>query len=226
MWVKPAFFISEKYLTFAPIFCGIYPIKTMTLKKITMFAAVGSIVCAGCGDKPTASDMKSFAQISVEDVNISAPKLIGQDWMLITAGRDTTDFNTMTASWGTLGHLWGRNVAFVFIRPQRYTKEFVDANAVFTLSFFDEQYRKALQICGTKSGRNTNKVQEAGITPIATPAGSVAFGEAKMVLECRKLYSMPIDSASFIDKSLIGEHYPDKDFHIMYVGEIVNAYKK
>jgi flavin reductase (DIM6/NTAB) family NADH-FMN oxidoreductase RutF len=146
--------------------------------------------------------------------------------MLITAGRDTTAFNTMTASWGQLGHLWGKNVATMYVRPQRYTKEFVDANETFTLSFFDERYRDALNICGTKSGRNTNKVQEAGLTPIATPVGSVAFGEANMILECRKLYATPIDSVAFIDASIVSKIYPHKDFHVMYVGEIVNVYRK
>ena len=181
------------------------------------------ILPVACGNK---NSMDAFKQVSIERINISAPKLIGKDWMLITAGRDTSAFNTMTASWGTLGFLWEKNVAIVFIRPQRYTKEFVDANEILTLSFYDERYRDALKICGTKSGRNTNKVQEAGLTPISTPAGSVAFAEANMILECRKLYAAPFDSAAFIDTTIVGKMYPNQDFHTVYVGEIINAYIK
>jgi flavin reductase (DIM6/NTAB) family NADH-FMN oxidoreductase RutF len=171
--------------------------------------------------------MKDFKQVTIEQINVSAPKLIGKDWMLITAGRDTISFNTMTASWGALGYLWEKNVAFTFIRPQRYTKEFVDANEIYTLSFFDGHYRDALNICGTKSGKtHRRKAQEAGLTPTITPSGSVAFQEADMILECRKLYAAPFDSAAFINPVIVEKLYPKNDFHIMYVSEIVNVYKK
>ncbi|MDR1594605.1 MAG: flavin reductase [Prevotellaceae bacterium] len=171
--------------------------------------------------------MKDFKQVSIEQINVSASKLIGKDWMLITAGRDTASFNTMTASWGTLGYLWEKNVAVMFIRPQRYTKEFVDANEIYTLSFFDERYRNALKICGTKSGKKRpRKAQEAGLTPMVTTLGSVAFQEATMILECRKLYASPLDSDAFINHAFAEKFYPDNDFHVMYVGEIVNVYRK
>jgi flavin reductase (DIM6/NTAB) family NADH-FMN oxidoreductase RutF len=171
--------------------------------------------------------MKGFNPVAIEQINVSAPKLIGEDWMLITAGRDTTSFNTMTASWGALGHLWEENVALIVIRPQRYTKEFVDANETYTLSFFDERYRDTLNICGTKSGRtHPRKAQDAGLTPIVTPVGSVAFQEANMIVECRKLYASPFDPASFTDPSIANKIYPNNDFHVMYVGEIVNVYRK
>jgi flavin reductase (DIM6/NTAB) family NADH-FMN oxidoreductase RutF len=195
------------------------------MKRIILFTIIGCLQVA-CNNK-TKTEMKDFKQVSIEQINVSAPKLIGKDWMLITAGRDTTSFNTMTASWGTLGHLWERNVAVIFIRPQRYTKEFVDANEIYTLSFFDESYREALKICGTKSGRTRpRKAQEAGLTPMVTTLGSVAFQEAVMILECRKLYASPLDSAAFMNPAFAEKFYPHNDFHVMYVGEIVNAYRK
>ncbi|MDR2424805.1 MAG: flavin reductase [Prevotellaceae bacterium] len=196
------------------------------MKKIIFIALIACAFMMACGNRQkTNNGMKEFRKVSIERINISAPKLIS-NWMLITAGRDTTAFNTMTASWGSMGYLWEKNVAIVFIRPQRYTKEFVDANSIFTLSFYDDAYREALTICGTKSGRNTNKVQEAGLTPMATPEGSVAFAEANMIFECRKLYAAPIDSAAFIDTAIVNKLYPNRDFHTVYIGEILNAYRK
>ena len=196
------------------------------MNKIIFITMIACAFMTACGNKQkTINEMKEFREISIERINISAPKLI-KNWMLITAGRNTEAFNTMTASWGTMGYLWEKNVAIVFIRPQRYTKEFVDANDIFTLSFYDDAYRNALTICGTKSGRDTNKVAEAGLTPMATPAGSVAFAEANMIFEWRKLYAAPIDSAAFIDTAIINTLYPNRDFHTVYIGEIINAYRK
>ena len=93
-----------------------------------------------------------FKEISAEELQFNPFTKIGKEWMLVTAG-DQEKHNTMTASWGGVGVMWGKNVVSVYIRPQRYTKEFVDANELFTLSFYDESYRKALNICGSKSGR-------------------------------------------------------------------------
>jgi len=167
--------------------------------------------------------MEKYKEESIEQVENSVAKLMSEGWMLITAG-NMNSFNTMTASWGELGHLWGKNVATMFIRPQRYTKEFVDRESVFTLSFFKEEYRKALNICGTKSGRDGDKVKEAGLTPIATLDNSVAFEEAYMIIECRKLYAEPFHPNSFIDKTIPEKIYPTNDFHTFYIGEVIRVY--
>jgi flavin reductase (DIM6/NTAB) family NADH-FMN oxidoreductase RutF len=199
--------------------------KKINLLNLNLLLLATALLPA-CNGK-TGTEMNDFKQVSIEQVNVSASKLIGKDWMLITAGRDTTSFNTMTASWGALGHLWERNVAFMFVRPQRYTKEFADANETFTLSFFDDRYRDALNYCGTKSGRDhPRKAQDAGLTPIATPIGSVAFREAILIIECRKLYAAPFDPAAFTVPDVAKKIYPNNDFHTMYVGEIVNVYEK
>jgi len=147
-------------------------------------------------------------------------RLIGTDWMLITAGTPES-FNTMTASWGGLGILWERKVATCFIRPTRYTFEFAERSPSFTLSFFGEQHRKALTHCGTRSGRDTDKVREAGLTPVKEE-GFIYFDEARLVLACRKIYSQDIDPRRFLDPELEAM-YPQKDYHRMYIGEIVKC---
>ena len=120
--------------------------------------------------------------IKPEEITDNVIKLIGKDWMLVTAGRPG-DYNTMTASWGGAGFLWNKPVVFVFVRHERHTYGFMEREDVFTLSFFDEKYRKALSLCGTKSGRDTDKAAETGLTPVETSNGSIAFSPARLVLE-------------------------------------------
>lgn len=146
--------------------------------------------------------------------------LIGKDWMLITAGTSES-FNAMTASWGGLGVLWERKVAFCFIRPTRYTYEFVERSQDFTLSFFEEKHRKALSFCGSHSGRDCDKVRDAGLTAVKE-GGFIYFDEARLVLECRKLYFQDISPGRFLDQK-INDMYPQKDYHRMYVGEIIKC---
>jgi flavin reductase (DIM6/NTAB) family NADH-FMN oxidoreductase RutF len=145
-------------------------------------------------------------------------KLIGDDWMLITAG-PVKKWNTMTASWGGLGVLWNRPVAFVFVRPTRHTWGFIEANPRFTLSFFAEKWRPALTLCGTRSGRDTDKAKATGLVPFAPAPGCTSFEQARLILCCRKLYTTDIDPARFLDPGL-DRNYPKKDYHRVYVGEI------
>jgi flavin reductase (DIM6/NTAB) family NADH-FMN oxidoreductase RutF len=136
----------------------------------------------------------------------------------------TPGFNTMTASWGGLGVLWERKVATCYIRPTRYTYSFMEQAAVFTLCFFEERYRKALTYCGTHSGRDTDKVTGAGLTAVQE-AGCIYFAEARLVLLCRKIYSQDIRPEHFLDPAIEGM-YPQKDYHRMYIGEIVKCLVK
>lgn len=163
----------------------------------------------------------AFKDVELAALHLDPFAKIGREWMLVTAG-DASSHNTMTASWGGLGVLWGKDVAFAFIRPQRYTKQFVDASDRFTLSFFDESYRDALKLLGTKSGRDGDKIAEAGLTPIEVD-GSTAFEEASLVLVCRKLYAQPMTADSFADTDLREQMYPDADLHTTYVGAIERA---
>jgi len=168
--------------------------------------------------------MNKFTEINPLQLNESAFRIIGKEWMLITAG-DMENWNTMTASWGGMGELWFKPVVFTFIRPTRYTREFVEREEVFTLSFFDETHRKALNFCGANSGRDCDKAAETGLTPFATGGGSVAFEEARLVLECRKMYFQDIQPEQFLDESIDSKYYPEKDYHRMYVGEVLRVLK-
>lgn len=164
-------------------------------------------------------------KIDPKEIKTNAIKLIEEQWMLITAGT-IDNFNTMTANWGALGELWYKHVAFVFVRPQRYTYQFTESNDMMTLSFFGEEYREALQFCGKNSGRDTDKVAETGLTPMQTENGSVAFEEAELVLECRKLYVDKFNPESFVDKAVVERCYKRNDYHRVYVVEIINAWVK
>ncbi len=164
-------------------------------------------------------------KIDPKEIDGNFIRMIGEQWMLVTAGTPG-DFNTMTASWGGVGELWHKPVAFVFIRPQRHTLKFTEREATMTLSFFDhDRYGKALQVCGSKSGRDTDKVALAGLTPESAPSGEgMTFAEASLALECRKLYAENLDPAAFIEKPLIEKIYPGGDFHRMYIVEITAAW--
>ena len=166
----------------------------------------------------------SFKEVKMEELNFNPFTKIGTEWMLITAG-DEKKFNTMTASWGGVGIMWNKNVVTTYIRPQRYTKEFVDTNEYFTVSFYDKEYKKALNICGTRSGRDCDKAAEAGLTPYFIDC-TTAFEEANMIFVCRKLYCDPMPGDNFLDKENDEKWYPDKDYHTMYISEIVKVLVK
>ena len=165
-----------------------------------------------------------FEKIDPKALDQNLFSLIGDQWMLITAG--TKDqCNTMTASWGGLGVLWGKPVATVYIRPQRYTLEFVEREDTFTLCFFGEEYRKALALCGSKSGRDMDKVKECGFT-VATAEGAPYFEEADLVLVCKKSYWQDMDPTHFLDGEIDSKWYPEKDYHRIFIGEILEVLRK
>jgi flavin reductase (DIM6/NTAB) family NADH-FMN oxidoreductase RutF len=165
----------------------------------------------------------TFKEVKPESLTENPFTLIGKDWMLVTAGIPGS-FNTMTASWGGLGVLWERRVAFCFIRPTRYTYEFIERSGKFTLSFFEERRRKVLSFCGSHSGRDTDKIKESGLTPVHD-GGFMYFSEARLVLLCRKLYFQDISPDCFLDPK-IDDMYPQRDYHRMYVGEIEKCLMK
>ena len=146
--------------------------------------------------------------------------MIGDQWMLITAG-DGENCNTMTASWGGVGVLWQAPVATCYVRPQRYTKKFMDEQEYFTLTFFAEEYRDALKLCGTKSGRDVDKVKECGFTVAAGAGGAPYFEEAELVLVCKKQMVMPMDPNA-MPEDVKEKHYTG-DYHDIYWGEIVEV---
>lgn len=163
-------------------------------------------------------------KMDVKDLKDNVFSLIGDQWMLITAGT-ADNCNTMTASWGGLGILWGEPVATVYIRPQRYTKQFVDREEYFTLSFFGPEYKKELALCGAKSGRELDKVKECGFDVVCGEGGSPYFEQARLVLVCRKMYAQEMD-ADEMPADVKEKWYPNRDYHTMYIGRIVEAYTK
>ena len=165
-----------------------------------------------------------FQSINVKELQENPFALIGDKWMLITAG-DAEKCNAMTASWGGVGVMWGAPAATCYIRPQRYTKEFIDQGEFFTLCFFGEEYRKVLQVCGSKSGRDMDKVKECNLTVKTAECGAPYFEEAELVLVCRKRYCQEMD-ANQMPEDIKEKWYPNKDYHVMYISEIVEALQK
>lgn len=151
-------------------------------------------------------------------------KLIGEDWILLTAG-DKSGFNPMTASWGGLGILWQKPIAICFIRPTRHTYEFANKSDIITFSFLTEEYRSILQYCGSKSGKDVDKIRETGLIPVETEGGGITYKQAKLCIESRVLYRddlIPEKLSADIDKMF----YLKKDYHRFFIGEVMNIYRK
>ena len=165
-------------------------------------------------------------EIAVSELMLNPMTMIAKEWMLVTAGNRDRGYNTMTASWGHLGSIWGHGgglpTAVVYLRPQRYTKEFVDREELFTISVFPEQHKKDLGYLGVVSGRDKDKVAATNLTPVFDD-DTTYFAQAKLVLVCRKLYQSTLQEDGFIDKSILADHYPNRDLHDMYIGEIVKV---
>ena len=194
-----------------------------TISTVVFFIVNIIVVSNTCKSQNKLDNMNNFKKTNWEALNKNAVELIGKDWMLITAGK-INDYNMMTASWGGLGWLWEKPVSFIFVRPQRYTHKFTEREDYYTLCFFDEKHREILSKMGSVSGRNFDKMNYEKLTAIETENGSVAFVEAAIIIECRKLYVTKIKEEDFVDKKIPTKVYPAKDFHTMYVGEIVNVW--
>lgn len=159
-------------------------------------------------------------EINVRELKDDFVKMISNDWALLTAGTKD-NFNTMTVSWGGIGELWGKDVCFVFVRPQRYTYEFMEKNDYFSLSFFGGEYKKELGICGSKSGRDIDKMAETGFLPVDFE-NAVGYEQAKVNVVLKKLAYQDMKPDGFIDESIMN-NYANNDFHRVYVGEIVKV---
>lgn len=165
--------------------------------------------------------MHNFQQVPMEYFEENPFKLIGKEWMLITAMKDHKA-NTMTASWGGLGVMWGKNVAYIVVRNSRYTKEFLDSADTFSLSFFDEKYKSALKYLGAVSGRDEDKIANAKLKVQLHEGTDTPFiDEANMVLICRKLYAGQLAAENFQVSEIQEQWYKDEDYHVLYIGEIL-----
>ncbi len=166
-------------------------------------------------------------KIDIKTLNDNVFDLIGKEWVLITSGNKKDGFNMMTASWGCLGWLWNKPVAVIFVRPERYTHEFMEKNDCVTLSFLgnSNEAREIYNFCGSKSGRDCDKAKETGLQPVETETGGIAYEQSRFTLECRKLYKDSLKPECFIDGSLEKWYGAKGGYHDVYVLEIVNAYK-
>lgn len=165
--------------------------------------------------------MNKFIEIEPTKLNQNTFQTIGKDWMLITAGNNTKH-NTMTASWGGLGIMYGKNVAYVVVRPQRYTREFIDQEDTFSLSFLNKDHRNVLNYLGSVSGRDEDKIAKSGLI-IDFSDATPYFKEATTVLICKKMVRQPLDESSLLLEHLDKTFYADKDYHILYIAEITKA---
>lgn len=167
--------------------------------------------------------MPGYKKIEPDKIPGNYIKLLN-DWTLITSGT-TEETNVMTASWGGLGMFWGKPVAFCFLGSTRYSRTTMDKGDTYTISFYTEAYKEAMQYCGSNSGRNTDKIKGSGLTPIKTPSGATAFAEAWMILECRKILAQPLSKEAVFNQDTVKD-WTKGELHKMYVGEIVNVWIK
>ncbi len=159
-----------------------------------------------------------FKEIKITDIKENAVDLLKNQWALVTAGNKES-LNTMTVSWGALGELWGLDMVTAYIRPQRYTKEFLDREDYFTLSVYPEELKSIHGVCGSKSGRDVDKVKECNLTPDFSEKAPF-FDEAKLVIVCKKVAVGKFEPEQFIDKEVMESNYPSNDFHYIYYGAV------
>lgn len=175
--------------------------------------------------------------IDVRELKDNFFEAIGKEWMLVTAGT-VERFNVMTASWGGIGWLWNKPVAYVFIRPERYTYEFAEQSDHITLSFLgmSREAREIYKVCGSKSGRDINKVKACGLEVEDLGQDGVAYRQTRLTLVGRKLYADDLRAECFTDTTVRDKWYSSGEeaktldsgitsgLHRMYVVEIVAAY--
>ena len=173
-----------------------------------------------------------FEEVDISSIVINPPAEFGKKWMLLTAGNKDKGYNTMTIAWGHMGAIWDMHrhvnplpTLVCYVRPQRYTKKLIDSERMFSLSSLSEGYKKTLLYLGSHSGRDGDKISATGLTPTFSD-GTTYFAEAETVYICRKIYQAPIKEEYFIDHEIVDFNYPAKDFHDMYIGEIVKVLKK
>ncbi|MBR4030980.1 MAG: flavin reductase family protein [Clostridia bacterium] len=166
----------------------------------------------------------SFKEISPYSLPDNPFKMIGKDWMLLTAEFDGK-VNTMTASWGGVGILWNKPVAFIFVRPTRHTYKFIENSDYMSISILPEKYRKELNLCGTVSGRDVDKIKECGFS-VSREENAPYFEEADTVFICKKHYGQMLNAESFVDAGFDEKMYADKNYHKVYIVEIEKILKK
>lgn len=203
----------------------------MKIKTLT-FGIFAALLLTACGNKANESETEAkttnsdqWQEIKPQEIDVNAVKMFADNWMLLSAGKDTS-MNMMTIAWGGLGELWGKPVVTIYVSTDRYTYKFLEDNEYFTVTAFPEQFRDKLQYIGSVSGRDEDKVKGSGLTPEFTKLGNPIYKEANLAIECKKIYAeqlkkelMPLEQRQWYDEKKLG-------VHMMYIGEIVNVWKK
>lgn len=162
--------------------------------------------------------------MDLKNFNLAPLYKLDQEWALLTAGTKEK-FNTMTISWGGFGTIWNKPVVIIYVRPNRYTYEFIENNEYFTISFYDDEYKKDLGILGSKSGREIDKVSLTKLTPEFLKEG-ITFKQAELTIFCKKTYFQDLDIKNINNKSIlqseIDRFYNNEPMHRMYIGEVVD----
>lgn len=203
------------------------------MKKFILLS-LSALLFAACGNdskkteetNETANTVSTeWQEIKPQEIEVNSVKMFADDWMILSAGKES-NMNMMTIAWGELGELWGKPVVTVYVSTSRYTYKFMEENEYFTVTSFPEEYRDKLQYLGTVSGRDEDKVKGSGLNVEFTTLGNPIYKEANLAIECKKLYShqfdknkMPLEQRQWYDEKNTG-------VHVMYIGEIVNVWKK
>lgn len=164
----------------------------------------------------------AFVKQDCKTLGVNPFTTIGDEWFLLTAGTPDS-YNTMTASWGAMGVIWGNLSVTAYVRTSRHTMPYMEQNALFSICVFDESWRKALQFCGTHSGRDYDKAKETGLIPVELD-GTTVFEQAKLVFICEKAYDQMMDEAGFVDHAEYEKWYSKDEMHKMYIGRIKAVY--
>lgn len=168
---------------------------------------------------------RDFKQVDIKTLSDNPVKLFADDWMVVTAG-DKSDYNLMTISWGNLGNLWNYPTATIYVRSSRHTFTYMNREKYFTICAFDEQYRDKLKVIGSKSGRDINKVAATGLTPRYTELGNVYYDEARLVIECEKVYFDDFEPKNLLDPKVVEIYRGEPALHRIFVGKILNVWVK
>lgn len=162
----------------------------------------------------------NFKKFEKTDIKRNVFENFDDDWMLVSAGTES-NYNTMTASWGGIGFIWTKPVFYLLIRKNRYTLEFLENNEVFTCAYFEEKYKDALMVCGSKSGKDGDKVKEAGLNVTSVPEyDAVTFKESKNTFVCKKVLHQPLEEECFDDLDIRKEFYNGEEDHVLFIGTI------
>jgi flavin reductase (DIM6/NTAB) family NADH-FMN oxidoreductase RutF len=205
------------------------------MKKLSLLSVLFVFLLAGCANttesknntesNDATSEEKTFQLIDIKNLQENAVSLFADNWFVVTAG-DESAFNQMTISWGNLGNVWGYPTAIIYIRTTRHTYPFIDNGKYFTLCAFDEEYRDKVLFIGQNSGRDLNKVEATGLTPKTTELGNIYYDEARLVIECEKIYFSDILPENLLDEGAAKMYEGEPTMHRMFIGKIVTAREK